>query len=153
MAVVLPWFLFCLFALHGALGYSNTSLEEKIENLEKKLELMYDTVTELTSENVDLKTRLKALEDLVIDGKHLQNCQPEALRRSENSNADRMTFSHRTNNSVNQSGKNIVKRRNSDSNIKDYISFDRKRIGKATGDGCCTSVYTLVKVKLNFTGI
>lgn len=81
MAVGLHWLFFCLFALHGPLGYSKTSLEEKIKNLEKKLELMYDTVTELTSENVDLKTRLKALEDLVIDGKHLQNCQPEALRR------------------------------------------------------------------------
>lgn len=101
---------------------------------------MYDTVTELTSENVDLKTRLKALEDLVIDGKHLQNCQPEALRRSGNSNADRMTLPHRTNNSENRSGKNIVKRRNSDSHIKDYISLDRKRIGKATGGVCCTSV-------------
>lgn len=81
-----------------------------------------------------------------------KNCQPEALRRSGNSNADRMTLSHRTNNSENRSGKNIVKRRNSDSHIKDYISLDRKRIGKSTGDVCCTSVYTLVKVKLNFTG-
>lgn len=126
MAVGLPWLFFCLFALHGPLGYSKTSLEEKIKNLEKKLELMYDTVTELTSENVDLKTRLKALEDLVIDGKHLQNCQPEALRRSGNSNADRMTFPHRTNDSENRSGKNIVIRRNSDSHIKDYIFFGQK---------------------------
>lgn len=141
MAVGLSWFFFCLFALHGALGYSKTSLEEKIENLEKKLELMYDIVTELTSENVDLKIRLKALEDLVINGKHFGNHQRVPLKGSGNSNAEQMTFTHRTNYSENQSDKNLVKQRIPESHIKDDISLDRKRIGKTAGYGSCTCIY------------
>nr|XP_011453844.2 complement C1q-like protein 2 [Crassostrea gigas] len=120
MAVGLPWFFFCLFALHGALGYSKTSLEEKIENLEKKLELVYDIVTEITSENVDLKTRLKALEDLVTDGKHFE-------RESGNPNAAQMTFPLRTNSSNNQINKNIDERKVTESDIKNNISLERKR--------------------------
>lgn len=128
MAIGLPCFFFCLFALHGALGYSKTSLEEKIENLEKKLELMYDIVTEITSENVDLKTRLKALEDLVTDGKHFE-------RESGNPNAAQMTFPLRTNSSNNQINKNIDERKVTESDIKNNISLERKRKGKTTGDG------------------
>lgn len=141
MAVGLPWFFFCLLALHGALGYSKTSLEEKIENLEKKLELMYDIVTELTSENVDLKIRLKALENLVIDGKHFGNRQRELLKGSGNSNDEQMTFTHRTNNSNHQTGKNIVERKIPESDIKNDISFERKRIGKTNGVGDSTYMY------------
>lgn len=57
MELGLPWFCLCLFVLHGTLGYSQNNLKEKIEKIEKKLELMFDVVTQLTSENDDLKTR------------------------------------------------------------------------------------------------
>lgn len=135
MAVGLSWFFLSLFALHGALGYPKTNLEEKIENLEKKLELMYDVVTEITSENVDLKTRLKVLEDLVIDGKHCGNRQRDPLRESGNPNAAQMTFPLRTNSSNNQINKNIAERKVTESDIKNNISLERKRIGKTTVDG------------------
>lgn len=140
MAVGLPWLFFCLFALHGALGYSKPSLEEKIEHLDKKLELVYDIVTELTSENVELKIRLKALEDLVIDGTHFKNHHPEALIGSGNLNAEQMTFTHRTNNSNNKSGKKIVERKIPETDTKNDISLKKKRIGKATCDEYNTSV-------------
>lgn len=73
----LPWFCLYLFVLHGALKYIENNLEEKIEKLGKKMELIYDVVTQLTSENDDLKTRLKALEHLVIDGNISENHQRE----------------------------------------------------------------------------
>lgn len=68
-----------LFVLHGTLGYAKTNLEEKIEKLEKKLELMYDVVTQLTSENDDLKIGVKTLEHLVLNGNHSENHQREPL--------------------------------------------------------------------------
>lgn len=74
MVVGLFWFLFCFFVLYGVFGYFKISLEEKIENLEKKLEFMYDIVIEIMFENVDFKIRLKVLEDLVIDEKYFGNC-------------------------------------------------------------------------------
>lgn len=65
--------------------------------MEKKLELMHDVVTQLNSENDDLKTRVKALEHLVIDGNNFENYQREPLRRSGNSNEGQMTFADKTN--------------------------------------------------------
>lgn len=81
MALGLHSFCLCL-VLHRALGHSQNNLEEKIEKLEKKLELMHDVVTQLNSENDDLKTRVKALEHLVIDGNNFENYQREPLRRA-----------------------------------------------------------------------
>lgn len=53
----LPWFCLCLFVILILyyIGYSQNNLKEKIERIEKKLELMFDEVTQLTSENDDLK--------------------------------------------------------------------------------------------------
>lgn len=125
----LPWFCLCLFVLHGALGYSKSNFEEKIEKLEKKLELMY-VVPQLTSENDDLKTRLKALEYLVIDGKNSGNHQREPLSGSGNSKADQMIFTYGTNNSENQSDKKLVERIHPEPGVKDGIPMERKRISK-----------------------
>lgn len=99
------------------------------------LELMYDIVTEITSENGDLKTRLKAFEDLVTDGKHCGNRQRDPFRESGNPNAAQMTFPLRTNSSNNQINKNIDERKVTESDIKNNISLERKRKGKTTGDG------------------
>lgn len=51
-----------------------------------------------------------------------------------------MILFYRINNLENWSGKNIVKWRNFDFYIKDYIFLDRKWIGKVIGDVCCISV-------------
>lgn len=95
---------------------------------------MYDIVTELTSENVDLKTRVNALENLVIHGKHFENHQREPLSGSGNSNAEQITFTHGTNNSNSQSDKNLGERSFPKSHIQDGISVERKRTGKTSGD-------------------
>lgn len=129
MALGLHWFCLCL-VLHGALGYSQNNLEEKIEKLEKKLELMHDVVTQLNSENDDLKTRVKALEHLVIDGNNFENYQREPLRRSGNSNEGQMTFADKTNIPENEIDNNLVERRFRESEIKVRIPMERKRIGK-----------------------
>lgn len=57
MELGLPWFCLCLFVILILyyIGYSQNNLKEKIERIEKKLELMFDEVTQLTSENDDLK--------------------------------------------------------------------------------------------------
>lgn len=123
MALGLHWFCLCL-VLHGALGYSQTNLEEKIEKLEKKLELMHDVVTQLNSENDDLKTRVKALEHLVIDGNNFENYQHEPLRRSGNSNEGQMTFADKTNIPENEIDNNLVERRFRESEIKDRIPME-----------------------------
>lgn len=129
MALGLHSFCLCL-VLHGALGHSQNNLEEKIEKLEKKLELMHDVVTQLNSENDDLKTRVKALEHLVIDGNNFENYQREPLRRSGNSNEGQMTFADKTNILENEIDNNLVERRFRESEIKVRIPMERKRIGK-----------------------
>lgn len=98
------------------------------------MELIYDVVTQLTSENDDLKTRLKALEHLVIDRNISENHQREPWSGSWNSNAEQMTFTPKTNNSDNQSDRNLVERSLHGSHIKDGVSVERKRKGKITGD-------------------
>lgn len=123
MALGLHWFCLCL-VLHGALGYSQNNLEEKIEKLEKKLELMHDVVTQLNSENDDLKTRVKALEHLVIDGNNFENYQHEPLRRSGNSNEGQMTLADKTNIPENEIDNNLVERRFRESEIKDRIPME-----------------------------
>lgn len=61
-----------------------------------------------------------------------------------------MTYSYRTNYSENQSDKNLVKGKTPESQIKDDISLDKKRIiVYTTGDGGSTYVFTLIKVELS----
>lgn len=124
----LPWFCLGLIVLHGALGYSGNNLEEKIEKLEKKLEIIHDMMTQLTSENDDLKTRMKALEHLVIYGNNSENHQRKPLSGSGNSKADQMIFTYGTNNLENRSDKKLVDRIYPEPEIKNGIPMERKRI-------------------------
>lgn len=62
-----------------------------------------------------------------------------------------MTYSYRTNYSENQSDKNLVKGETPESQIKDNISLDKKRIiVYTTGDGGSTYVF---KSRIEFTCI
>lgn len=127
MLLCLPWFYFCICALHGAFGYSENYLEDRVENLEKKLELMYDFVTKLTTENDDLKARVKALENLAIDGNNFENHPREF---SGNSYANKMVFTPGTNNSGNQSDTDMVESSFPELQIKNGFLAERKQIGK-----------------------
>lgn len=82
-------------ALHGASGHSKNFFEKKVENLE----LMYDIVYKLTTENDELKARVKALENLAIDGNNFENHPREF---TGNSYANQMVLTRGTNNSENQ---------------------------------------------------
>lgn len=77
MLVILGiWF----FAFQCTLGDLNTNLEEKIGTLEKKLELLSDVVFRLSSENDELKARMKALEESGTNTNRLENCKCETLQ-------------------------------------------------------------------------
>lgn len=77
MLVILGiWF----FAFQCTLGDLNTNLEEKIGTLEKKLELLSDVVFRLSSENDELKARMKALEESGTNTNRLENCKRETLQ-------------------------------------------------------------------------
>lgn len=88
---------------------------------------MYGIVTKLTSENDDLKARVKALKDLAIDGNNFENHQ---LEFSWNSHANQMVFTHGTKNSENQSDTDIVESSFPEPQIKNGFPVERKRIGK-----------------------
>lgn len=68
------------FAFQCTLGDLNTNLEEKIGTLEKKLELLSDVVFRLSSENDELKARMKALEESGTNTNRLENCKCETLQ-------------------------------------------------------------------------
>lgn len=77
MLVILGiWF----FAFQCTLGDLITNLEEKIGTLEKKLELLSDVVFRLSSENDELKARMKALEESGTNTNRLENCKCETLQ-------------------------------------------------------------------------
>lgn len=77
MLVILGiWF----FAFQCTLGDLNTNFEEKIGTLEKKLELLSDVVFRLSSENDELKARMKALEESGTNTNRLENCKCETLQ-------------------------------------------------------------------------
>ena len=65
MALRSTFFYVCLFIFSGVLGYSIDDVVDKIQNLETKLEVMYETVTQLRTENKNLKTRVEILEELI----------------------------------------------------------------------------------------
>lgn len=56
-----------------------TVSDKKVENLEKKLERMYDIVYKLTTENNELKARVKALENFAIDGNNFKTIRTNFL--------------------------------------------------------------------------
>lgn len=56
-----------------------TVFDKKVENLEKKLERMYDIVYKLTTENNGLKARVKALENFAIDGNNFKTIHTNFL--------------------------------------------------------------------------
>ena len=60
-----PFCYVCLFIYNGVLGYSVDDVVDKLKNLETKLEVMYETVTQLRTENKDLKIRVEILEELI----------------------------------------------------------------------------------------
>lgn len=59
------FFYLCLFIYNGVLGYSVDGVVDKLQNLETKLEVMYEIVTQLRTENKDLKIRVEILEELI----------------------------------------------------------------------------------------
>lgn len=65
----LLWFCFLSLLYMVPLDILKTFFEKKVENLE----LMYDIVYKLTTENDELKARVKALENLAIDGNNFEN--------------------------------------------------------------------------------
>lgn len=77
MLVILGiWF----FAFQCTLRDLNTNLEEKIGTLEKKLELLSDVVFRLSSENDDLKARMKAQEESGTNANRPENFKCETLQ-------------------------------------------------------------------------
>lgn len=60
--------LFCAlaFASQGIHGFSDSNLEETVENLQKQLKLLSNVVNRLEADNDALKTRVKALEELQV---------------------------------------------------------------------------------------
>lgn len=92
--------------------------KKKVENLEKKLELMYDIVYKLIKNN-ELKDRLKALENLAIDGNNFEN---HPRKFSRNSHANQMVLSRRTKNSESQSDTDMVESSFPEPQIKNWFS-------------------------------
>ena len=84
-----PFFYLCLFIYNGVLGYSVDDVVDKFQNLETKLEVMYEMVTQLRTENKDLKIRVEILEELI---KHkdagLQSIQVSETNESNATEAD-----------------------------------------------------------------
>lgn len=116
MLVILGiWF----FALQCTLGDLNTNLEEKIGTLEKKLELLSDVVFRLSSENDDLKVRMKALEESGTNANRLENCKCETLQYNVEKQSA-LSFSNAT---------NRKEEKKKGSNHHDDIPINSKRIG------------------------
>ena len=84
-----PFCYVCLFIYNGVLGYSVDDVVDKFQNLETKLEVMYEMVTQLRTENKDLKIRVEILEELI---KHkdtgLQSIQVSETNESNATEAD-----------------------------------------------------------------
>lgn len=97
----LLWLCFLSLLYMVPLDILKTFFEKKVENLE----LMYDIVYKLTTENDELKARVKALENLAIDGNNFEN---HPCKFSGNSHANQRVFTHGTNNPENQSDIDIV---------------------------------------------
>lgn len=107
------------FAFQCTLGDLNTNLEKKIGTLEKKLELLSDVVFRLSSENDDLKARMKGLEESGTNANRLENCKCETLQYNIEKQSV-LSSSNATN------GKEEKKK---GSNQHEDISIKRKRIG------------------------
>lgn len=107
------------FAFQCTLGDLNTNLEKKIGTLEKKLELLSDVVFRLSSENDDLKARMKGLEESWTNANRLENCKCETLQYNIEKQSV-LSSSNATN------GKEEKKK---GSNQHEDISIKSKRIG------------------------
>lgn len=107
------------FAFQCTLGDLNTNLEKKIGTLEKKLELLSDVVFRLSSENDDLKARMKGLEESGTNANRLENCKCETLQYNIEKQSV-LSSSNATN------GKEEKKK---GSNQHEDISIKSKRIG------------------------
>lgn len=75
----LLWFCFLSLLYMVPLDILKTVFDKKVENLEKKLERMYDIVYKLTTENNELKARVKALENFAIDGNNFKTIHTNFL--------------------------------------------------------------------------
>lgn len=116
MLVILGiWF----FAFQCTLGDLNTNLEEKIGTLEKKLELLSDVVFRLSSENDELKARMKALEESGTNTNRLENCKRETLQYTVEKQSA-LSSSNAT---------NRKEEKKKGSNQNEDKSLDSKRIG------------------------
>ena len=79
--IYLVFFLsLCSFLPNGGLGLTFDDLVDKFRDLETKLEDMSDTVDQLTTENEDLRTRVKVLEMLI---RNRENTKMQPLEVSE----------------------------------------------------------------------
>lgn len=116
MLVILGiWF----FAFQCTLGDLYTNLEEKIGTLEKKLELLSDVVFRLSSENDELKARMKALEESGTNTHRLENCKCETLQY----NVEKQSVLSSSNAS------NGIEEKKNGSNQHEDKSLNSKRIG------------------------
>ena len=73
-------FWLCLFIPRETHGYSAENLIDRLQSLENKMVVMSEKVAQLTSENEDLKTRVKQLEELISNG---QNAKVQLISASE----------------------------------------------------------------------
>lgn len=107
------------FAFQCTLGDLNTNLEKKIGTLEKKLELLSDVVFRLSSENDDLKARMKGLEESGTNANRLENCKCETLQH----NIEKQSVLSSSN------ATNWKEEKKKGSNQHEDISIKSKRIG------------------------
>lgn len=66
------WFCFLFLFYMVFLDILKIVFDKKVENLEKKLECMYDIVYKFIIENNELKVRVKVFENFVIDGNNFK---------------------------------------------------------------------------------
>lgn len=73
-------FWLCLFITRETHGYSAENLIDRLQNLEHKMGVMSEKVAQLTSQNEDLRTRVKLLEEFISNG---QNAKVKPISASE----------------------------------------------------------------------
>lgn len=119
-----------VFASHGL---SNTNLVETVENLQNQLKLLSNVVNRLDAENIALKTKVRALEELQVGlaGEHFHNQTHNPLDMDK-TNPEKLDI-----NIVfdSKSSKNGNEKELSDWSFYETqntgeFSVDRKRIGK-----------------------
>ena len=123
MGINLPFLFVCLSICDGALGYSVTDLVDKLQNLEKKFVVMTKTVAHLTTENDDLRARVKVLEGLInSDGNTSPLSKPKEESNGLSHNPESISFEERLDDLQQNTSRRLVNGENYDQR--------RKSIGK-----------------------